>query len=223
MRVLVVDDDDDILSTIIDNLEQQGMQTDCASNGQQACNLHIKNEYDVIVLDVMMPGIDGLSTCQKLRQKGCTAPILFLTARDTIEDKINGFEAGADDYLVKPFYMSELICRIRALSQRLSKHSLTQIKHGDIVMDLEQKWVERAGIRLTLSSIQFKIIKILMLQYPKIVSKDQLKDELWGDEPPESDSLRSLIYQLRQIIDKPFSSNVLETIRGQGIGLKAPS
>ena len=221
MNILVVDDDSDILSTIADHLELQGASVDCAANGRQAVNLFTDNQYDVIVLDVMMHGGDGLSACRRLRELGCTSPILFLTARDTLEDKLCGFDAGADDYLVKPFYMSELTCRIQALARRISKQQIRRLCCGDLNMDLDQKLVTRGDVPLQLSQVQYKLLRFFMLQAPKIVDRAQLERELWGDEAPDSDALRSHLYQLRQIIDKPFNTQTLQTVRGMGYRLNS--
>ncbi len=220
MRVLAVDDDMDIVSTLMDHLDINNIQADCAYSGRQALALFDDNEYDVIILDVMMPNGDGYSTCKALRRLGCTSPVLFLTARDTLDDKLAGFESGADDYLVKPFHMSELICRVKALAKRVSKQKISLLECGDLQIDIEQKWARRGGAELKLSPVHFKIIQTLMLQFPKLVTREQLTAELWGDNPPETDSLRSLMYQLRQILNKPFTRPILETVRGQGFRLK---
>ncbi|QLE99336.1 response regulator transcription factor [Neptunomonas phycophila] len=219
MLVLVVDDDIDILTTIADQLALYGIDTDCARNGQQALTLTQRHTYDVIVLDIMMPGLDGLSTCQTLRREGCTTPIVFLTARDTLDDKITGFSTGADDYLVKPFAMKELLYRVKALSQRVSRHQVRTLHWGEITLDVEQASAQRSGQTLRLNALQFKLLKLLVSHAPSIVSREQMEHALWHDEPPDSDALRSHLYQLRQILDKPFSFPMLETVRGVGYRL----
>ncbi|MDN2660108.1 MULTISPECIES: response regulator transcription factor [Neptunomonas] len=219
MLVLVADDDIDILTTIADQLELHGIDVDCAKNGNQALTLSQSQHYDVIVLDIMMPGRDGLSTCQALRHEGCTTPILFLTARDTLDDKITGFSTGADDYLVKPFAMKELVYRIKALSQRVSRQHVRTLKYGELELDVEQGSASRAGHPLKLNALQFRLLRLLVSQAPNIVSRQRMEQTLWQDEPPDSDALRSHLYQLRQIIDKPFTYPMLETIRGMGYRL----
>lgn len=222
MRVLVVDDDVDILSTLADQLELKGVEADFASSGRQAVSLALAQRYDVIVLDVMMPGGDGFSACQQIRAGGCTSPILFLTARDALDDKTEGFDAGGDDYLVKPFAMEELMLRIRALSRRVSKANLSNLVLGDLTLNLEQAVALRAGQELKLNPIQFRILKTLMLAAPRVVSRDELEEEVWQHgEVPDSDALRSHLYQLRRILDKPFANAMLETVRGQGYRLSA--
>ena len=216
MDVLVVDDDRDILATIVDQLQAHDMQADCARNGREAVNLASQHRYDVIVLDVMMPGIDGLNACALIRTAGCTTPILFLTARDTLLDKIDGFKAGGDDYLVKPFAMEELLYRIRALSLRISRHQARQLTVGPLTMDLEQNTLQRDGHTIALNKYQFQILRHLMAQSPRIVSRESLESAIWGDQLPESDALRSHMYQLRRLVDKPFTYSVIKTVRGVG-------
>jgi len=219
MQVLIVDDEVDILTTIADQLSLDNIITDCAYNGEQALNLVQKNNYDVIVLDVMMPKLNGINTCQKIRANGCTTPIIFLTARDTLDDKIVGFNAGGDDYLVKPFAMDELLCRIQALSKRVSRQAISQLQYGELLIDLDSKQVYRNDQLLNLNQIQYKLLKQLITQAPKIVTREQLEYEIWQGEPPDSDSFRSHLYQLRQIVDKPYTFDILKTVRNQGYKL----
>ncbi len=220
MSVLVVDDDIDILTTLADQFELAGIPVDCASRGRQALELCRQNHYEVIVLDVMMPGGDGLSVCRELRRSGLSTPILFLTARDTLDDKIDGFEAGADDYLVKPFAMRELLSRVGALRKRISRQQVHQLRYGELTMDLELRTVERAGVALRLNPQQFALLHRLLLQAPAVVSREQLEEALWGGEPPDSDALRSHLYQLRSVVDKPFAYPMILTVRGYGYRLQ---
>lgn len=219
MHILLTDDDPDILSTIADHLELHNMTVDFAYNGQQALSLLENNHYDVIVLDIMMPKLDGLLTCEALRNLGNTTPVLMLTARDTLDDKITGFQHGADDYLVKPFAMRELICRIEALGQRTSHNKTRKIHCGELELDFGQGHAIRAGQTLRLNALQFRLLKLLMTQAPQIVTREQIEKTLWQDNPPDSDALRSHFYQLRNIVDKPFTYPMLETIRGVGYRL----
>lgn len=222
MQILVADDDIDILTTIADQLQLQGFSVDCATQGRQVLELAANNHYDVMVLDVMMPGGDGLTACRQLRQSGCRTPVLFLTARDTLDDKISGFEAGADDYLVKPFAIAELQCRIQALSKRTSHQKISRLTLGDLAMDLDQGSASRAGQVLKLNPLQFKLLRYLLIKAPDVVTRQQLEHELWRDSPPDSDALRSHLYQLRRIIDKPFAAPMLENVRGMGYRLQDP-
>ncbi|GGO81240.1 hypothetical protein GCM10011348_19810 [Marinobacterium nitratireducens] len=222
MKVLVADDDANILAGIADFLEWRGIETDCATNGNQVLELCRQNRYDVLILDVMMPRLDGLSACERLRSEGCSTPILFLTALDTLDDKIRGFRAGADDYLVKPFAMAELVCRVEALSHRISRQKLRQLSFGPLELDVEQGTATRDGAPLALTPLTFRILKLLVARAPAMVTREELEHELWGSEPPGSDALRSHLYQLRMQLDKPFSQPMLETRRGVGFRLVEP-
>lgn len=219
MKVLIADDDVDILATIADQCELQHIECDCAMNGRQVMELYKRNRYEVIVLDVSMPGKNGLWACQQLRTLGCTIPIIFLTARDTLDDRLSGFSAGADDYLVKPFYMQELICRLNALGRRLSKQNARRLEFGGLLLDLEQQAAWREGCQLQITEAQFKILRLLALKAPKVVSREELEHELWFGEPPDSDALRSHLYQLRRALDRPYSKKMLNTLRNRGYQL----
>lgn len=219
MHVLVVDDEIDILTTIADQLSLDSILVDCAYNGVQAINLALENNYDVIVLDIMMPKLNGIDTCQRMRANGCIVPIIFLTARDTLQDKITGFNSGCDDYLVKPFAMDELLCRIHALSNRTSRQSISQTQFGELRLDIDSMLIYRNEKILNLNHIQYRLLKHLIIHAPKVLTKEQLTYEIWKDELPESDSLRSHLYQLRKIMDKPYTFEMLETVRGKGYRL----
>lgn len=221
MSVLVVDDDIDILTTLADQFELAGISVDCASRGRQALELCRRNQYEVIVLDVMMPGGDGLSVCRELRRSGNATPILFLTARDTLDDKIDGFDAGGDDYLVKPFAMRELMSRVGALRKRISRQQVNLLQYGDLSMDLELRTAQRQGVNLKLNPQQFQLLHRLLVQAPAAVSRQQLEEALWDGEPPDSDALRSHLYQLRTVVDKPFAEPMILTVRGYGYRLQA--
>ena len=221
MKVLVADDDNAILATIADQCELQNIQCDCAHNGKQALELYKRDSYGVIVLDISMPGRDGLWACQQLRGIGCTTPILFLTARDTLDDRLKGFSAGADDYLVKPFYMQELICRLTALGRRQSKQNIRQLEYGPLLLDLDQQAAWRDDKQLNITDAQFKILRLLLLKAPKVVSREELEEELWRDQAPDSDALRSHLYQLRLALDRPHDNKMLQTLRNRGYQLLA--
>ncbi|MFC6668921.1 response regulator transcription factor [Marinobacterium aestuariivivens] len=223
MKVLVADDDADILAGIADFLEWRGIATDCASNGDQVLELCRQNRYDVLILDVMMPRLDGLSCCERLRADGFTTPILFLTALDTLEDKIRGFQAGADDYLIKPFAMAELVCRVEALSLRISRQQLRKLTFGPLQLDVEQGTATRDGVPLALTPLTFKLLRHLVARAPRMISREELEHQIWGSDPPSSDALRSHLYQLRMQLDRPFRQPMLETRRGVGFRLTDPT
>lgn len=222
MKVLIVDDNHNIAETIADYLELEGMTIDCAYHGEAALNLVKENHYDVIIMDIMMPKLDGISAVKKLREEQfCNTPILFLTAKDQLEDKIAAFKAGGDDYLLKPFAMEELCLRLYALSNRGPRQDIGELKFADITINTRTDEVKRAETEIKLSRIQLKILKLLMRQAPSIVSRQEVIESIWGDETPSSDALRSHIYGLRNALDKGFETSRLETIHGQGYRIKA--
>ena len=221
--VLLVEDHDDLAASVGDYLESLGFAMDYAADGSIALNLLEENPYDVIILDLMLPKIDGIRVCERLRERGDGTPILMLTARDQLEDKVTGFQAGADDYLVKPFEMEELAVRIQALIRR-ARGELADgaMRVGDLVFDPRTMRVERDGQRLTLSPTSVRILKVLMRESPRLVSREQIENELWGDLLPDSDTLRSHIYNLRKGIDRDFENKLLHTIQGMGFKIAAP-
>ncbi|MBI9091359.1 MAG: response regulator transcription factor [Desulfobacterium sp.] len=220
VRVLIVEDNPDIVDNITDFLEAKGFLLDFAMDGIGGLHLAITNEYDVIVLDIMLPGMDGITLCRKLRQEAQNpTPVLMLTARDTLADKLTGFDSGADDYLVKPFALQELEARIRALSGRRTR-SLRTLRVSDLVMDLGTLEVTRGTTAIELNNICTSILKILMEASPDLVTRRRLEHELWGDTPPGSDALRSHMYTLRKKINKPFETSLVETVHGKGFRLR---
>lgn len=222
MKVLIVDDSHNLAETIADYLELEGMLIDCAYHGEAAINLLSENSYDVIIMDIMMPKLDGISAVRRLREDlYCNTPILFLTAKDSLEDKVAAFKAGGDDYLLKPFAMEELSLRVHALSNRGPRQDIGALSFADININTQTNIVTRADQPIKLSRIQLKILKILIKRAPGVVSRQDVCDAVWGDESPSSDALRSHIYGLRTALDKGFEQSRLETIHGQGYRLKA--
>lgn len=219
MRVLLCDDDITILQTIGEYLEIRNVGVDYCSRGQEAVQLASQDGFDVIVLDVKMPGASGLDACQKMRAAGIITPILFLTARDSLDDVLAGFEAGGDDYLIKPFAFEELYARICALSTRLSRQGSATMSVGDLRIDLRTNEVKRGNMTLHLNPMQFKLLKCLASKSPGVVTKSKLARAIWQDDAPESDALRTHIFNLRRIIDKPFDSQYLRTVHGIGFRL----
>ncbi|WP_318432267.1 response regulator transcription factor [Photobacterium leiognathi] len=222
MKILIVDDNYQIVETISDYLELENNIVDCAYHGEGALKLIEDNHYDVIIMDIMMPKIDGISAVEKIRADLlCGTPILFLSAKDTLDDKIAAFKAGGDDYLLKPFAMEELCLRIQALANRGQRKDIGILSFADIQINNQTDEVRRADKVIKLSRIQLKILKLLIRQAPNIVTRQQIMETIWGDESPCSDALRSHIYGLRNAIDKGFSESRLETIHGQGYRIKA--
>ena len=220
MRILVIEDNRDILANVLDYLQLKGYGVDCAQDGLSGLHLATTVPYDLIVLDIMLPGVDGYQVCKRLREDARSeVPILMLTARDALEDRLTGLRAGADDYLVKPFALSELVARIEAILRRSSGGKKRQLKIADLVYDLDTLDISRAGQPLKLNPLAMKLLAILMQKSPAVVRREVLEEALWGDNSPESDSLRSHIHHLRQVIDKPFATPLLHTLHGVGYRL----
>lgn len=223
IAVLLVEDTQSLAAEVYDYLEDQGISVDYAAAGHEATKLAMKHNYDVIVLDVMLPDASGYDICQHMKQECSPVPaIIMLTARDSIEDKSQGFEAGADDYLTKPFSLRELLLRCKALARRQRLHQSQEVSIGDLVINQGQKTAYREQLPLRLSQIDFKILALLVDAYPNAVSRQQMLDAIWGDARPDSDVLRSHIYVLRRELDKPFSQPMLKTIHGIGFKLEVP-
>ena len=220
MRILVIEDNRDILANILDYLQLKGFSVDCAQDGLSGLHLASSGHYDLIVLDIMLPGIDGYQVCKRLREDGHNeVPILMLTARDALDDRLQGLNAGADDYLIKPFALSELVARIEAILRRSQGSRKRQLKVADLVYDLDTLHVSRAGQSLKLNPIGLKLLAVLMQKSPAVIRREALEEALWGDDSPDSDSLRSHIHQLRQVLDKPFATPLLHTLHGVGYRL----
>ncbi|MDV7211489.1 response regulator transcription factor [Azotobacter beijerinckii] len=220
MRILVIEDNRDILANVLDYLELKGYTVDCAQDGLSGLHLAVTGQYDLIVLDVMLPGIDGYQLCERLRNDaGSETPIIMLTARDSLDDRLQGLAKGADDYLLKPFALSELVARIEAVLRRTQGSRKRLLQVGDLSYDLDTLSVSRAGKPLKLNPVGYKLLAILMQKSPAVVRREFLENALWGDDLPESDSLRSHIHQLRQTLDKPFDKRLLHTVHGIGYRL----
>lgn len=218
MKILLVEDNRDILANLTDYLELKGYTVDCAQDGMTGMHLAATESYDLAVLDVMMPGLDGFTLCQRLREARNNLPVIMLTARDTLNDRLQGFAAGADDYLIKPFELSELVARIEAVLRRT--HGASRLLAvADLTYDLDSLEVKRENKTIKLNPISLKLLEILMQRSPSVVRREQLEEAVWGDNCPDSDSLRSHIHQLRQLIDKPFETHLLHTVHGIGFRL----
>jgi DNA-binding response OmpR family regulator len=218
--ILLVEDHPALAETVGDYLEAKGYTVDFAADGQFALQLATSEHFDAIVLDLMLPRLNGLEVCRRLRQEAqLTTPILILTARDQLDDKLKGFDVGADDYLVKPFDLPELVARIEALLRR-GRGLASVYRVGDLTMNLETMDVHRAGVEIKLSKTLFDILRILMRDAPKVVPRETIERELWGDDLPDSDTLRSHLYNLRRAIDRPFEQPVIETLAGRGYRIR---
>ena len=219
--ILLIEDNRGIAEMVGEFLERRGYGLDYATDGNTGFRLAAQNGYDVIVLDLMLPGIDGLELCRRLRSEAkVSTPVLMLTARDTLEDKLVGLDAGADDYLVKPFEIRELEARVRALIRRDRRQVSAEVLHvGDLVLDTATLRAQREGQELAVSPIGLKLLTILMRESPRVVSRRDIEREVWGESLPDSDTLRSHLYNLRKVIDKPFEKQLLHTIHSAGYRL----
>lgn len=221
MHLLLIEDNNDLAIELADFLESHGHTIDAAADGVTGLHLAVSNDYDAIVLDLMLPGLDGLEVCRRLRSDaGRWTPIIMLTARDTLEDRLTGFEQGADDYLVKPFSLRELLARLTALERRGSQNlpgSTLQV--DDLELNTNTLEVQRTGQPIALSPTGLKILEVLMQAAPGVVRRERLERVLWGDEPPDGEALRVHIHNLRSSIDKPFNAALLHTVRGVGYRL----
>lgn len=224
LNILIAEDQVDLAKNISDFLTPKGHVLDFAYDGKQALTFGLSNHYDLIILDIMMPKLDGLEVCKQIREKADRhIPILMLTARDTLEDKIEGFNFGADDYLTKPFALPELEMRCLALSRRHLLQTTHIIEIGELRVDRKEKSVMRGQHNIKLNSKLFQILLVLAEAYPNPVTRSELCQKLWHDDPTESDALRSHIYQLRQLLDKPFDQPMLKTMHGVGFALVSPT
>ena len=219
--ILLIEDHHDIADMICEYLERIEFIVDYAADGVTGLHLAVTNDYDAIILDLMLPGIDGIDLLEKLRNDaGKATPILILTARDTLEEKISGLEAGADDYLVKPFEIRELEARVRALVRRhRGQVSAETLRIHDLEFDTGTMTVTRQGQELKLTPIGISILGILMRASPRVVNRRDIERQIWGDILPDSDTLRSHVYNLRKAVDKPFDEQLLHTVQNAGYQL----
>lgn len=218
LKILVVEDNPDLAANLIDYLAARGHLVDTAGDGLTGLHLASTQNFDIILLDLILPGIDGVTLCRRLRTEvGRATPILMLTARDTLDDKVAGLEAGADDYLVKPFAMRELLARIQALARRAqSGVGQVELRIDDLVFDTATLRVTRAGRPITLPPIPLRMLEALMRAAPRVLDREEFERAIWGDAPPDSDALRTHLHLLRAAIDKPFERPLLHTLRGLG-------
>lgn len=219
IKVLLVEDDIDLALTIVDHLELENIQCDHASNGVQGLSLINTNYYHVILLDINLPKMDGLSVCQKLRENSNDTPIIMLTARDTLSDKVAGFDAGTDDYLVKPFEIEELLMRVHALSRRRSGQ-MSHLTLEHLVLNIKQRSASYSGQAIKLTPITCKLLEKLLREDEKPVARAELMDTVWGDEQPDSNSLKVHIHHLRKQLEKAQANLVIENEVGFGFVLR---
>ena len=222
MRVLIVEDELRMASLIRRGLVKEGLAADVAVSGEDALWLAPAHDYDVIVLDVMLPGLNGFETCRRLRSSGVWAPVLMLTARDSVEDRVAGLDTGADDYLVKPFAFAELLARLRALARRGEPERPTMLEVGDLRLDPARREVRRGSGQIQLSAKEFALLETFMRRPGEVLSRLHLLEHAWDFAyENRSNVIDVYIRRLRRKIDEPFGRRSLETVRGAGYRLRA--
>lgn len=219
INVLLVEDDLDLAATVMDYFELEHISCDHAANGIQGLQLIEQNSYEVLLLDLNLPKLDGLSICDRVREKGDDTPVLMLTARDTIKDKVAGFQVGTDDYLVKPFELEELLVRTIALSKRKSGQ-VTTLTTGGIKFDLKSTAATYQNQVIKLTPITSKLLEKLMREFEKPVARQVLIQFVWGEEVPDSNSLKVHIHHLRKQLEKVNAELVIENQQGKGFVLR---
>ncbi|HWS13672.1 MAG TPA: response regulator transcription factor [Rhodocyclaceae bacterium] len=221
LNILVVEDNRDLAANIVDYLEERGHRVDAAPDGVAGLRLAAAGDFDVIVLDLTLPRMDGLTLCRRLRgEAGKPTPVLILTARGTLDDKAAGFDCGADDYVVKPFELRELEMRLHALARRTrAGEGLRLLQVADLSFDLAALRVRRGERAIELPAIPLRILELLMKRSPQVVWRREIEQAVWGDSPPDSDALRVHIHTLRAAIDPPGAAPLLHTLRGVGYRL----
>ena len=221
MRVLIVEDQPNVSTYVKRALEEQGYAVDLARTGREALDWAEVVEFDLIVLDIMLPEVDGITVCRRLRSQGNQAAILMLTARDTVDDRVLGLDAGADDYLVKPFNLKELLARLRALARRHTANTST-LKVADLSLDTRTRVVMRNDILITLTAKEYAILECLMREPEHVLTRTEIAESVWNyDVYNQSNVVDLYIRNLRRKIDDPFDQKLIQTVRGAGYRLSA--
>lgn len=220
LRVLLVEDEHDIAANVWDFLERRGYLVDHCADGAGGLARAIQGHFDVVVLDLGLPRLDGLDLCRRLREAGHGVPVLMLTARDTLDDKLRGFAEGADDYLVKPFALPELEARLRAVVGR--GRPSCPLSYGPLAYDPRTLTAQREGRRIPLTRRQGALLDTLLREAPRIVSHARLIELAWGGDGADTAALQTLVYEVRALVDKPFGQSLIQSVRGVGYRLVAP-
>ena len=222
MRLLLVEDEAAIACRIRESVEEAGYTVDWARDGVEALALAREREYAAIILDLMLPGVDGWEVCETLRRRRDPTPILMLTARGALEDRIRGFETGADDYLPKPFELPELRVRVRALIRRAAVHRTRLIRIDDLEIDTETRRVSRAGREIPLTPREYTLLEALARNEGRVLSRETIQERVWSDDESYSNTTAVRIRQLRQKVDDGHAVRLIHTVYGQGYVLRAP-
>jgi two-component system, OmpR family, response regulator len=223
MRILVVEDDRKIASFVVKGLKQSGFAVDHAGDGQSALAVATATPYDAAVVDIMLPEMDGLSVVQELRQRKISVPVIFLSARSSVDDRIKGLQSGGDDYLVKPFAFSELLARVQALIRRATRSSSepTMLKAGDLVLNLITREAIRGGRTIELQTREFALLEYLLRNVGRYVTKTQILEHVWDYSfDPQTNVVDVLVCRLRNKIDRDFERKLIQTLRGVGYAIK---
>ncbi len=222
MRLLLVEDDLKIASFIVKGLKSEGFAVDHAGDGETGLHLALTEPYDVAVIDIMLPQLDGLSLIESMRRENVRTPVMILSAKGAVEDRVKGLQIGSDDYLTKPFAFSELLARVQALIRRSSGASEpTRLVAGDLSMNLISREVIRAGRKIELQPLEFSLLEYLMRNAGRVVSKTMIMEHVWDYHfDPQTNVVESRIYRLREKIEKDFPTKLIHTVRGVGYVLK---
>ncbi|HXE56288.1 MAG TPA: heavy metal response regulator transcription factor [Tepidisphaeraceae bacterium] len=223
MKILVIEDEKKSALYLEKGLRENGYEVEAADNGENGLQMALKTDYDLVVLDVMLPGRDGWSVMQELRKAGKATPVLFLTARDTVEDRVKGLELGADDYLVKPFAFSELQARIRSILRRNPQRQPELVRIGDLELDLFKQRAARAGKKLELTPKEFSLLSLLARRSGEVLSRNTIAEQVW-DMNLQSDTnvVDVHVRRLRSKLDDPYDQKLIHTVRGVGYVLNEP-
>ena len=219
MRILIVEDDIELAKSIAEFLEFQAAEFDFAYNGFTAVELASDASFDIILLDLMLPKLNGYEVCRALRSRGCSTPILMLTAMGTTEDQLSGFQVGIDDYVVKPCPMPLLWAKIQAICNR-NQNQMSLKTFGPLTFDFESKQLTRNGSTITLTPTEWKIFEILVVNNPKVVSRADIENRVWPEQEPDQNRLNVHLFSLRKAIDKPFSYPLIKTVVGLGVCIR---
>jgi DNA-binding response OmpR family regulator len=224
MRLLVIEDNHRLSRALVSNLNHEGYSVDNAYDGQEGQDLAELTAYDLIILDILLPKKDGLEVCRNLRRRRIHTPILLLTARDSVDDRVQGLDCGADDYLVKPFAMRELLARLRALLRRQQPYKNGRLEMGDLIVDPVTHSVEREGQPIDLTPKEFALLEFFLYHPNQVVTRELIEQHIWNYEfECESNVIDVYIRRLRRKIDDPFATKLLTTVRGIGYRLQPPS
>lgn len=219
-KVLIVEDNKDVAGVLFDYFESEEVELDYADNGELGLKLALEADFDAIILDLMLPRMDGLTVCERLRESGNETPVLMLTALSSRNDMLNGFNYGVDDYLTKPFDLDILDARLRALIKRYRREvTNTTLEFGHLRIDQKTHQAYRNDVKLILNPTTYSILELLCQRAPEVVTRAEISNMLWQGNEPSKDILRSHIYQLRVQLDKPFSTNMLITVPKVGFRL----